>query len=63
MELTKTTQPAKTVYVGVTNLGMSAGKYLKVETTPNGEEILNDVVPTGKQWTVQIRVDVVEIDT
>jgi len=37
-----------------------AGKTLKIETTPQGEEILSETVPAGKTWTVSISVSVIE---
>lgn len=30
-----------------------AGKTLKLETTPDGEEVASGVVPDGKEWEVQ----------
>lgn len=41
---------------------VTAGKHLKIETSPRGEEILNVVVPEGKVWTVTVSVRVIETD-
>ena len=40
----------------------TAGQHLKVETTPQGVEILDAVVPEGKKWTVSVYVDLREED-
>ena len=37
-----------------------AGKSLKIETVPNGEEYLNAQVPVGKKWAVEVTVQIVE---
>lgn len=41
---------------------MSAGQRLKIETLPNGEEVLDVVVPDGKHWSVGIVVSVTETE-
>lgn len=41
---------------------MAAGKTLKIETSPSGEEILDVTVPAGKKWSVGIVVSVEETD-
>ena len=43
-------------------LTVAAGKHLVIETTPDGVEVLDAVVPEGKQWEVTITVHVVETD-
>ena len=60
MELNKSIQPAKTVLSGSEILTIPAGKDFKIETSPDGEEILNETVPTGKSWLVRITVDISE---
>lgn len=35
---------------------------LKIETSPDGEEVLKVTVPAGKSWTVQLVVDITETD-
>lgn len=39
---------------------VAAGKRLKIEITPAGEEILDVVVPEGKVWQATIRVQITE---
>jgi hypothetical protein len=41
---------------------IAAGKSLRIETTPSGEEILDVEVPEGKVWTVTVSVRVIEED-
>ena len=62
MQLDKNTTPATTIYHGRGDFSVTHGKYLRIETTPGGEDILNERVPNGKKWTVTINIDVVEID-
>ena len=41
---------------------VTAGKTLAIETSPAGDEILSEVVPAGKTWSVSIIVDITETD-
>lgn len=60
--LTEETRTAKTVKQGNDNFTLVAGKNLKIETSPDGEEVLNETVPAGKSWTVIVSVHVREVD-
>lgn len=60
MELIDTSQPAVTKYVARDRVVISAGKRLKIETSPDGEEILNVEVPAGKTWAVQFNTEIFE---
>jgi hypothetical protein len=60
MELTVSTTPAHTRRSGVETVVIPAGKTLRIETTPSGEEILSVEVPAGKQWTTYLMVGVQE---
>lgn len=64
MPITLTTEsvPASTHKRGYDDVSMSAGQHLKVETTPDGEELLDAVVPAGKVWTISVVVDIQETD-
>jgi len=46
----------------VGTVALVAGKTLKIETSPAGEEILTAVVPAGKVWSITIVIDVTETD-
>ena len=52
--------PGYTLYNGQEKFNISAGKHLKIETSPEGNEILDAIVPTGKKWLVSILVSVQE---
>lgn len=55
--------PQKTVKSGSTEaVSVPAGKALRVETSPGGEELLNAVCPPGKKWTARIIVEITETD-
>ena len=51
---------AHTVKYGTTEVVMAAGKRLKIETSPAGEEILNVLCATGKRWVVRVDVQIIE---
>jgi len=52
----------RTMSGGTGYFSMEAGKRLKVETSPRGEEILNEQVPAGKVWSVVVSVSITELD-
>jgi len=60
IELRTEALPARTTKAGNGTFTVPAGKTLKFETTPGGQELLNVVVPAGKTWTVTVNVYVVE---
>jgi len=60
MEFVKKVEPEVITYLGKGHFGVSGGKHLKIETTPGGEEILNEKVPSGKKWIVTISLAIVE---
>jgi len=62
MNLDIVTQPAKNLKEGRQTVDISAGKSLKIETFPNGEEILNATVPAGKKWTAYLNLTIKETD-
>lgn len=41
---------------------VEAGKLMKLEISPNGEEIASGTVPTGKVWEVDFTFSIVERD-
>jgi len=43
-------------------IAVSAGQSIKIETSPSGEELLNETCPAGKMWTAQIIVEITETD-
>ena len=53
---------AATLYSGSTTFDIDANKTLKIETSPDGEDILDSTVPVGKKWKVSIKVSITETD-
>lgn len=51
----KTSQPIKHAS-GQFSIEVPSGKTLKIETTPNGEELLSEQCPSGCIWTVHISI-------
>ena len=62
MELEAKTRPTETNVFGDEEIEISSGKALKIETSPNGEDILNAGPPPGKKWVGRIVVDFKEVD-
>jgi len=62
MDLISTEIVASHFLSGHETVSISAGTSVKIETYPNGEEILDVIVPTGKVWSVRIIVEIDETD-
>ena len=63
MELQETAQSAFVLRSGnQDNVIVSAGKSLKIKTSPQGEEILNAECPQGKTWIARLIVEITETD-
>jgi len=62
MELNWKTNPSVKSSTAQGTITIPAGKTLKIETSAQGEEILQEIVPAGKVWTVHISVFVEERD-
>jgi len=62
MDLLASALPATIFQVGSQSLVIVAGKRLTIETSPAGIEVLNATVPTGKVWSVNVRVAIQETD-
>jgi len=64
MTLSSTTSAAKAETkhsIGTDEFTMAAGQSLKIETSPNGEDVLDVEVPAGKSWTVIVDVSIREV--
>ena len=48
------------VHTGSESFTISAGKKLKIETSPQGSEILSITVPEGKVWKVTLTISISE---
>jgi len=62
MEFDEQIIPASVQKVGNTSFEVAAGKVLKVETSPSGDDILELTVPRGKRFIVDLWVKIQEID-
>ena len=63
MELADTIQTAHTLHAGSQDIELVAGKSLKIETTPSGEEVLDVECPAGKVWSARVIVEIIETET
>ena len=63
MDLVTVDNPATTKITGEqTEITVTAGQSIRIETSPGGEEILESVVPIGKTWTLAVNVNIDETD-
>ena len=53
---------AATQRIGNTSFEVTAGKSLKIETSPAGEGIIDETVPAGKKWLVDVWLKIREVD-
>ena len=60
--LDTTSSPPFNKSVGDTNFTLLAGETLKIETSPDGDDILDIEVPAGKAWDVSIFVKIICTD-
>lgn len=55
----KTIYPTGTIVMsGGETFEVTAGKNLKIETSPEGLTYLNETVPSGKKWIVSISIHI-----
>jgi hypothetical protein len=52
--------PGYTCLSGDQTIELEAGIHLKIETSPNGEELLDAIVPAGKVWEISVKIVVKE---
>ena len=62
MDLARALATTTTRLTGKQSFDLIAGKSLKIETSPQGIDILNDEVPAGKVWGVTVKVIAYEKD-
>ena len=60
MDINWNENPAAINGTGGASITVPAGKSLKIETSPNGTEVLDAECPAGKQWKVHISVFIEE---
>ncbi len=55
--------PSKVVKSGKEDaIAIPAGRSLRIETSPDGEELLDEMCPPGKLWTARVIVEITETD-
>lgn len=62
MELTDVSKPAIIQHLGNEIVDIPAGTHFRIETSPDGGEILDAEVPEGKSWKVKIHIEIIESD-
>ena len=62
IELGKTEVDAHNTLTGDNEFTVLAGQSLRVETSPDGSDILNEECPAGKSWEVYVFVRITETD-
>lgn len=56
MSVTKVENKRSVIDVG--GITVTEGQTLKIETSPDGEEVLAEVCPAGETWTVTIHIQI-----
>ena len=59
---TQVARAAGTIKSGHEAIAVTAGQSLKIETSPDGEEVLGIECPAGKAWSIQLDVTITETD-
>lgn len=62
MDFAKKIRPQEVTYQGQGVFTIVGGKYLKIESTPDGQEVLNEIVPQGKKWVISVSLLITEVD-
>ena len=62
MDLNEKEVTAKTRKYGTDEVACPAGRSLKIETSPGGDDILDEECPAGKEWVVRVSVEIIETD-
>lgn len=60
MDIKWNTNPTVKNGTGSATVNVSAGQTLKIETSPDGIEVVEIVCPDGKKWSLHISVFVEE---
>ena len=53
-----TKHEVKRTTIDLVDITVTEGQTLKVETTPDGEEALNEVCPAGETWIVTMHIEI-----
>lgn len=60
IDYNETERPAMKVIDGDEDFTLTAGKSLKIESSPGGDEHFDMTVPAGKTWNVRVFVRIEE---
>lgn len=63
MDLTNQEHPARTLKRGKQTINVPSGKRLKIRVAPDGDMVLNETVPIGRKWSVDLSISIIESDT
>lgn len=53
---------SKRSVIDVGDITVTAGQTLKIETSPDGEDILEEICPEGQVWTVTMHIQISIVD-
>lgn len=62
LEGKQVTYASRYQYKGEQHVNVSAGQSIKIETSPDGVEVLDMACPAGKKWTAHIFLYIDETD-
>ena len=62
IQMTETSPVGESISNGSSDFDLAAGQSLKIETSPEGEELLGIECPAGKKWSVIVSVRIAETD-
>jgi len=62
MNLARAERVASVSLSGNDRVSISHGQVLKIETSPNGIDVLEDGPPEGKVWHMTISIKLTEVD-
>jgi len=62
MDLRDMSVKARSIQAGNSAFVATDGQVVKIETSPQGEEILNLTVPEGKVWSISVNLQITEVD-
>lgn len=60
--ITLSVKPKNTYMAGSEEFIATAGQSVKIETSPDGESILDGIVPEGYEWACKVWVEITEVE-
>ena len=62
MDLRDISVEARTVLAGSADFDATAGQTVNIETSPKGQDILQELVPEGERWSVSVNVQITKFE-